>query len=40
MFTKYYIEGMTMQEIADHFGFHVSYIGKVLKNSVKRLRII
>jgi RNA polymerase sigma factor (sigma-70 family) len=38
IFTKYYIEGKTMQEIADHFGFHVSYVGKVIKNSLKKIK--
>jgi RNA polymerase sigma factor (sigma-70 family) len=38
IFTKYYIEGKTMQEIADHFGFHVSYVGKVIKNSIKKIK--
>ncbi|CDF58649.1 sigma-70 family RNA polymerase sigma factor [Thermobrachium celere] len=38
IFTKYYLEGKTMQEIADKYGFHVSYIGKVLKNSIKKIK--
>jgi len=38
IFTKYYLEGKTMQEIADKYGFHVSYVGKVLKNSIKKIR--
>jgi RNA polymerase sigma factor (sigma-70 family) len=35
---KYFLEGKTMQEIADDLGFHVSYIGKVIKNSVKKIK--
>ncbi|KRQ86182.1 RNA polymerase sigma-28 factor precursor [Caloramator mitchellensis] len=35
---KYFLEGKTMQEIADELGFHVSYIGKVIKNSVKKIQ--
>ncbi|GIW49245.1 MAG: hypothetical protein KatS3mg079_721 [Caloramator sp.] len=27
-----------MQEIADYFGFHVSYVGKVIKNSIKKIK--
>lgn len=38
IFEKYYLEGKTMQEIADLLGFHVSYVGKVLKNSVKKIK--
>lgn len=35
---KYFLEGKTMQEIADELGFHVSYIGKVIKNSIKKIQ--
>jgi len=35
---KYFLEGKTMQEIADELGFHVSYIGKVIKNSVRKIQ--
>lgn len=38
IFIKYYMEGKTMQEIADLFGFHVSYVGKVIKNSIKKIK--
>jgi len=35
---KYFLEGKTMQQIADELGFHVSYIGKVIKNSIKKIK--
>ncbi|EYE88760.1 hypothetical protein Q428_06250 [Fervidicella metallireducens AeB] len=38
--TKYYLDGLSMPQIANLLGFHVSYVHKVITNSLTKLRRI